>query len=154
VIKISRKSQYGIRALLDLSLHVEEGPVFLKDIAQRENIPLRYLEQIFISLRIAGLIRNKRGPHGGYQLIRLPEKIKLSEIIKALEGNWDLVECEGDAICCSTLNTCVIYEIWEKATEALSSVFEKISLRDLVERNEMLEKRKAEISRMKQKWLQ
>ncbi len=153
MIKISRKAQYGIRALLDLSLHSKEAPVFLKDIAQREDIPLRYLEQIFISLKIAGLVKSKRGPHGGYQLTKPPEKIMLSDVILSLEGGWILVECEKDAHCCSTLNECVIYETWEKATRALSSVFEKTSLGDLLQRYKILGKKKKELSRMKQEWL-
>ena len=153
MIKLTRKTQYGIKALLDLSLHEKESPVFLKEIANRENIPLKYLEQIFISLKIAGFVRRKRGAHGGYQLMKPVEKIKLSKVIQALEGDWNLVECEERESCCSTLNACVIYEVWEKATKALSSVFEATSLKDLLQRYDILGQKKEELLKMKQKWL-
>ncbi len=153
MIRLSRKTQYGIKALLDLSLHEKDSPVLLKDIANRENIPLKYLEQIFISLKIAGFVRSKRGAHGGYQLLKPVETIKLSDVIQALEGDWNLVECEERESCCSTLNACVIYEVWEKATKALSSVFEATSLKDLLQRYEILGQKKEELLQMKQKWL-
>ncbi len=152
MIKLSRKAQYGIKALLDLCLHSKEGPVFLKDIAERENIPLKFLEQIFIALKISGLVRSKRGSQGGYQLIKAPGNIILGEVILALEGEWNLVECGEEMNCCSTLNACVVYEVWEKATKALSSVFEIISLMDLIKRYEILGQKKEEISRLKERW--
>lgn len=154
MIRLTRKAQYGIRGVVDLCLHASKEPVLLKDIAERENISLKYLEQIFGLLKIAGIISNRRGPEGGYYLTRAPEKIKLSDIILALEGDWDLVECKEYLDCCSTISACVSYEIWKKATEALTRVFESTSLKELIRRYKILEKREEELFLLKQKWHQ
>jgi Rrf2 family protein len=85
-MKLSSKGRYGVRALFDIALHEGESPAQIKDIAARQEIPARFLEQIFQDLRRAGLVRSKRGPRGGYQLARPPERIRLGDVVRALDG--------------------------------------------------------------------
>jgi Rrf2 family cysteine metabolism transcriptional repressor len=86
VMKLSTKGGYGPRALLDIALHQGEGPVPLKDIAQRRQVSLSYLERIIAPLSAAGLIQSMRGPHGGVMPVKSPEQMRLSDIIQVLEG--------------------------------------------------------------------
>ena len=132
MIKISTKGRYGTRAIIDLAIHYRNKPVLLKEIAEREEIPIRYLEQIIIPLKVAGLVKSVRGAKGGYKLARAPEKIKLSEVIRALEGPCCLVECVDDPDYCERVEICPTREIWEKATHALREIFDNITVKDLI----------------------
>jgi len=85
-MKLSSKGRYGIRALFDIAFHSEGKATQIKDIAERQAIPPRFLEQIFQDLKRAGLVQSKRGPKGGYQLARTPAEIRLGDIVRALEG--------------------------------------------------------------------
>ena len=85
-MKLSNKGRYGVRALFDIAFHSDGGPTQIKDIAERELIPARFLEQIFQDLRRAGLVDGKRGPRGGYLLARPAEQIRLGDVVRALEG--------------------------------------------------------------------
>jgi Rrf2 family transcriptional regulator, iron-sulfur cluster assembly transcription factor len=85
-VKLSSKGRYGVRALFDIAFHGDGGPTQIREIADRELIPMRFLEQIFQDLKKAGLIGSKRGPHGGYHLARPAAEISLGDVIRALEG--------------------------------------------------------------------
>src|SRR3954462_11883575 len=85
-VKLSNKGRYGVRAMFDVAFHGDGGSAQIKDIAEREGIPARFLEQIFQDLRRAGLVSSKRGPRGGYQLARPGREISLGDILRALEG--------------------------------------------------------------------
>ena len=132
MIKISTKGRYGTRAIIDLAIHYRNKPVLLKDIAEREGIPIRYLEQIIIPLKVAGLVKSVRGAKGGYKLARPPEKIRLSEVIRALEGPCCLVECVSDPDYCDRIEICPTHEIWGEATQALKEIFDDITIKDLI----------------------
>ena len=117
--------------MLELSLRYNTGPVLLKDISSSQDISLKYLGQLIIPLKIAGLIKSTRGSHGGYFLARPPEKIKLSEILTAVEGSLDIAECiKSPEICYRSIN-CIAREIWEKASKQFYDVFESITLKDM-----------------------
>ena len=85
-VKLSNKGRYGVRALFDIAFHNDGRPTQIKDIAEREAIPARFLEQIFQDLKRAGLVGAKRGPRGGYHLARPAEEIRLGDVVRALEG--------------------------------------------------------------------
>jgi len=85
-VKLSNKGRYGVRALFDIAFHNDGGPTQIKDIAEREAIPARFLEQIFQDLKRAGLVGAKRGPRGGYHLARPAHEIRLGDVVRALEG--------------------------------------------------------------------
>src|SRR5271157_231949 len=106
-MKISTKGRYGLRALMDIAMHARNGlPVFLADVASRQDISGKYLEQIFSTLHRAGLLNTVRGRKGGYLLSRPPEKIRLKEIITVLEGSCTLVDCVTDQAACAKREKC------------------------------------------------
>jgi Rrf2 family cysteine metabolism transcriptional repressor len=133
-MKLSTKGRYGTRALLDLALHWGEGLVPLKDIAQRQEISLPYLEHLIAPLIAGGLIRSTRGPQGGVSLLKPPEEIKLSEVIQLLEGSIAPVKCVDNPDTYPHSDLCVTRDIWDEVKKAIDGVLESTTLQDLVER--------------------
>lgn len=133
-MKLSTRGQYGTRALLDLALHWGEGPVPLKDIAQRQNISIHYLEHLITPLIGAGMVRSTRGARGGVCLVRPPQEIRLSEVIQLLEGSIAPTECINNPETCPRSNLCVPRDIWSELKKAIDGVLESTTLQDLVER--------------------
>jgi Rrf2 family cysteine metabolism transcriptional repressor len=132
-MKLSTRGRYGTRVLLDLALCEGKEPVPLKDIAQRQQISLLYLEQIIAPLISAGIIRSTRGAHGGVQLARPPINIKLSEVMGLLEGSIAPVDCINDPEVCSRSELCATRDIWIELKKAMDGVLESKTLQDLVE---------------------
>lgn len=131
-MKLSTRGRYSTRLMLELSLRYNTGPVLLKDISISQDISLKYLGQLIIPLKIAGLIKSTRGSHGGYFLARPPEKIKLSEILTAVEGSLDIAECIKSPEICYRSKNCVARKIWEKASKQFYDVFKSITLKDMI----------------------
>jgi len=138
-MKLSTKGRYGTRALLDLALHRGEGPILLRDIAQRQQISLRYLEHLITPLIAGGIVRSARGAGGGVLLTRPPEEIRLSEVIQLLEGSIAPVECVNNPGICSRSKLCVTRDIWGELKKAMNGVLESTTLQDLVERHKKKE---------------
>jgi Rrf2 family protein len=138
-MKLSTKGRYATRALLDLACHREEGPVPLKDIARRQEISLHYLEHIITPLVAAGLVRSLRGPLGGIQLARPPHEIRLSEIIRIVEGSIVPVDCVDNPELCSRSRLCVTRKIWAEIERVVNVVLESTTLQNLVEREKSKE---------------
>jgi len=133
-MKLSTRGRYGTRALLDLALHQGEGPVLLKDIAEREQISVRYLEHLITPLIAGGILRTTRGAKGGVSLAKPPEEIKLSEVIQLLEGSIAPVECVNSPEICSRSKSCVTRDIWGELKQAMDGILESTTLQDLAER--------------------
>jgi Rrf2 family cysteine metabolism transcriptional repressor len=133
-MKISTKIRYGARAMLELASHYGEGPIELKEIANKENISLKYLEQVIIPLRTAGLLKSVRGSKGGYALAKPPSEICLNEMVEILEGPLSLIECLHDPKICQRVPTCVTREIWKEVSDAINGIFRSVTLEDLVNR--------------------
>jgi len=133
-MRLSTRGQYGTRALLDLALHLGEEPILLKDIAQRQQIPLRYLEHLITPLIGGGIVRSTRGPRGGVSLAKPPEEIRLDEVIQLLEGSIGLVECVNNPEACTRSELCATRDIWSELKQAINGVLESTTLLDLVER--------------------
>lgn len=133
-MRISTKIRYGTRAMLELASHYGEGPVDLKEIAKREDISLKYLEQVIIPLRTAGLVKSIRGSKGGYSLAKPPAEICLIDLIKVLDGPMDLAECLKDPKSCSRSPSCVTRDIWKEASDAIQQVFSSITFEEMVNR--------------------
>ena len=133
-MKLSTKGRYGTRALMDIALHSREGPVPLKDIAEREQISLPYLEHLIAPLIEGGIIRSARGVGGGVSLIKPPQEIRLSEVIGLLEGSLALVKCVTDPSACNRSEFCVTRDIWSELKAAMDGVLQSTTLQDLVER--------------------
>jgi Rrf2 family protein len=127
--------------MLNLARHHNNGEhaVILKNVSRDEEISIRYLEQIIIPLKINKLVKSIRGAGGGYILARDPKKIKLSEILHALEGTCCLVECVEDDDYCTRAGICATHDVWVEASDLLKAYFDNLSLQDLVERAEKKE---------------
>ncbi len=138
-MKLSTRGQYGTRALLVLALHYGEGPVPLKDIARRQQLSLQYLEHLITPLVAAGIVLSIRGPKGGVSLAKPPEAIRLSEVIRLLEGSIAPVECVNNPEICSRSKLCVTRDIWSELKEAMDGVLESTTLQDLAERHKKKE---------------
>jgi Rrf2 family protein len=137
-MRLSTKSRYGLRALFDMAYNSGTLPVQIKDISRRQEISPRYLEQIFQSLKKAGILKSKRGPQGGYYLARKPEQITVKEILQAAEGDILLVDCLHEKNrrkgICEFDASCVTREIWREATDKLDDFFTRTTLQNLCER--------------------
>ena len=133
-MKLSTRARYGTRALLDLAVQGSREPVSLKDIAKRQQISLQYLEQLMTPLIAAGLVRSVRGPKGGVLLAKSPEEIKLSEIIRLLEGSIAPVECVDNPKVCPRSELCVTRDIWKEVKKAMEGVLQTTTLQSLIER--------------------
>jgi len=133
-MKISTKIRYGARAMLELASHYGEGPIELKEIAKRENISLKYLEQVINPLRAAGLVKSIRGSKGGYSLAKPPSEICLYDVVETLDGPLNLLECLRDSKVCQKVPSCVTRDIWQEVSEAISKIFYSVTLEDMVNR--------------------
>ena len=131
-MRLSTKAQYAVRALIDLSLHSGGNPVSLREISQREDIPLNYLEQLFLRLRKGRIINSVRGPGGGYLLARSGRQITVSEIVATVEEPLNPVSCldEGGKRC-HRGSRCVTHNVWKGLGENIRGFLDAISLEDL-----------------------
>ena len=139
-MKLSTRAQYGTRALLDLAVH--GGKILLKDIAQRQQISLPYLEHLVTPLIAAGIVKSTRGPKGGIWLARPPQEIKLDEVIRLFEGSTAPVECVNSPETCPRSDFCVTRDIWSELMKAVNGVLESTTLQDLLERQKRKERLK------------
>lgn len=144
-MKVTTKARYSIRAMVDLALCADEQAVSLKRIAGRQNISERYLEQLFISLRAASLVKGIPGASGGFSLIRPPQEIKISEIILATEGSIALLDCVDNPRLCPRSDSCAIRNMWSMMKREMEKVLGSITLHDLVNQ----QKQKVRLSRGK-----
>ncbi len=134
-MKLSTKSTYGLRAMLNIALESDERAVSIMDISKREGISISYLEQLLNKLRREGLVKSVRGPGGGYILSRRPDEITVGDIVKTLEGNIYPVHCvaarkERDTFC-KMDKGCVPKVVWMKLAKAINDCLESITLKDL-----------------------
>ncbi|MCH4903225.1 Rrf2 family transcriptional regulator [Cylindrospermopsis raciborskii CHAB3438] len=136
-MELSCKSEYAILALLEMATHYQNGePMQIRQIANQQNIPDRYLEQLLATLRRGGIIKSQRGSKGGYLLAREPRKITLLHILECLEG-LDIKIAEDNTnpkTAPKTADSGIIDEIWKEARQAANLVLEKYSLEDLCEK--------------------
>ncbi|MEA4954887.1 MAG: Rrf2 family transcriptional regulator [Pseudoflavonifractor sp.] len=133
-MKISTKGRYALRLMLDIALSGSGQPVPLKDVAERQGISDKYLEQIVTQLSRAGLVRSVRGAGGGYLLTRTPEEYTVGEILRVLEGSLAPVVCAEEGCTCERIDQCVAVEVWTKIRQAVNQVVDGITLADLVTR--------------------
>lgn len=132
-MKLSTRTRYGMRAIIELSQHEGKRPLQLKIIAERQDISVKYLEQLMSLLRSAGFVRSVRGSKGGYVLARPADQIKLSEIFRCLEGPVTTTECIDDESYCERSADCAAREVWKRVETAIHGVLDSIKLSDLVQ---------------------
>lgn len=147
-VKLSNKGRYGVRAIFDIAFHNHGKATQIKDIAERQAIPPRFLEQIFQDLKRAGLVSSKRGPRGGYHLAQPASDIRIGDIVRALEGPITLLadkgkeRGEGDAT-----SRAVTDETFEELAAEIEACFDGRTIEDLCERGEALGYRRRPPSR-------
>ena len=132
-MKISTKGRYALRLMLDIAAHDSGEPVRIKEIASRQEISAKYLEQIVAILSKAGYVKSIRGPQGGYRLTRKPEEYSLGDILRLTEGSLAPVEClEGETNQCTRAGDCITLLFWKKLDKAIREVTEGYTLEDLL----------------------
>ena len=133
-MKISTRGQYGTRAMLELALHYSQGPILLKDIAKRQEISFRYLDQLFNPLKTSGLVKSIRGKGGGFLLAKPPDQISLGDVIQVLEGSLAPVDCVDDMTFCHRVEYCALRDVWIQQKEAMLNVLNSLTLEELARR--------------------
>ncbi|MFH1984624.1 MAG: Rrf2 family transcriptional regulator [Pseudomonadota bacterium] len=130
-MKLSTRSRYGTRILVELATQTVAGPMPVSRISRNQGIPVKYMEQLIRKLKSAGLIESVRGARGGHTLARDAATISLGEIVRLFEGPAELVECVKSPKVCDKADTCRVRSAWEAATEALFIELDKVSIADL-----------------------
>ena len=131
-MKLSTKSRYGTRLMAELAFHYDHGPVSVGEISRRQDISVKYLEQLIIPLKKAGLIKSTRGPNGGYSLTKNPNDITIGEIVEILEGGVEFSKCLRDPNRCDKIEVCATRRVWEEATEAVYEKLNSVTLSEIV----------------------
>ena len=132
-MKLSTRARYGIHAMVDLALFNGQGPQPLKAIAERQNIPEQYLEQLMPPLRREKLVVSVRGAQGGYMLAKPPEEITVGALMHTLEGPISLANCLDEEGSCDKACACPTRLVWERLSQSIDDVLNSITLRDLLE---------------------
>jgi Rrf2 family protein len=130
-LQLTRRAEYAIRALLDLTLHQHEQPVMSKQIAARQGVPIKFLFQIIPDLKEAGLIVTTRGNGGGIYLNKQPNTITIRQIVEAIEGPFAINQCLIGKDSCERKPSCPLHNVWKEAQEGMLKVLESTSLADL-----------------------
>jgi Rrf2 family protein len=133
-MKLSTRTRYGVRAMIELAMSQKEGPMQIKTIAKRQDISVKYLEQLMAILKSTGFVRSVRGAKGGYTLAKPANQIKLSDVFNALEGSVTTVECVGDENYCAKAADCIARQVWSEVQRAIDRVLQSKTLQDLVDK--------------------
>ena len=133
-MKMSTRGRYAARAVIDIAFNQREAPVQLKEVSRRQEISLRYLEQLITPLIAAGILSSSRGPKGGVWLARPPEQVTLGEVIRVVEGNTAPVACGSDAKACRRREMCVMGDVWSEITAAMDNVLGGFTIQGLVDK--------------------
>lgn len=139
-MRLTAKSEYGLLAMIDLACRMEAGPVSARMISDRQGIPAKYLEQLFVGLRKAGLVSAVRGARGGFVLERTPAEVTVLDIVEALEGSLRPTVCDGErAAQCGRGDSCAASDVWDRATHAVREVLGSTTLASLASAQEVLD---------------
>jgi Rrf2 family cysteine metabolism transcriptional repressor len=137
-MKLSTRTRYGTRALVELAIAYPDGTVSVTEIAQRQRISPKYLERIMATLKAKGFIRAVRGVHGGYMLALPPDEISLSQVMEALEGSTAPVDCVDDPESCPMEDLCPVRDTWVQMKQSVQKVLEETTVRELAERKKRI----------------
>jgi Rrf2 family protein len=137
-MKLSTRSRYATRMVLDIALHGPDNPVSVLDIAQRRGLPVKYLEKLIKPLRDEGIVEGKRGPGGGHVLAKPAEEITVGQIVRILEGDL-LTDCSGEDEDCTNADHCLTRMIWARATQAMLRELDSVTFADLAAEARRLE---------------
>lgn len=138
MLRLSTKGQYGVRAMYEIARASSVGPVTIRQISERQNVSVSYLEQILNTLRRSGIIQSVRGPGGGYVLSRIPEKISIGEILRELEGPVAITSCLDPSEGCIRVDSCVTHLLWKSLGENIEKFLDSMSLKDLLTGDQLM----------------
>lgn len=138
-MKLSTRSRYGTRMMLDMAQHYEDGPTQIGAIAKRQDISVKYLEQLIIPLKQANYVQSVRGPKGGHMLAKPPDKITVGEIVDVLEGGIHLTDCVENPDGCEKSKNCLTRTLWEEATRAMHEKLNGVTLSEMIGSSNKLE---------------
>ena len=133
-MKLTKRTRYGTRLLLDLAIHQDQGAVNMSEISKRLNVSVKYLEQLIRPLKKAKFVNSIRGPKGGHMLAKRPKEITLGDITRLFEGQTELVDCISNPEKCPISDECIVRPAWQRATQALYNELDSISITDLLEK--------------------
>lgn len=135
-MKLSTKGRYGLRAVIDLAVHGKEEAVALSSVSERQEISISYLEQLIAKLKKAGIVNSVRGAQGGYFLAKKPEEISVGDILRALEGDLNPVDCPEivkSSASCSGADMCVTKYVWMRISDSINNTVDTMMLSELLE---------------------
>lgn len=138
MLKLSTKGQYGVRAMFEIARGYPENPVTIKEISDRQNVSVAYLEQILNKLRRAGIIKSVKGPGGGYLLAAEPGAISIAAILKELEGPIAITSCLDPEEGCARVEGCVTHLLWRALGSKIEAFLKTITLEDLIKKEHLL----------------
>lgn len=145
-MRLTTKSRYGTRLILDLALNAQNQPVRLSEISQRQGISLKYLEKLIRILKEHGFVKSMRGPYGGYRLAKPTEQISVGQIVRALEGSDSITDCtESDNVCgtCTRAGRCLTQYIWAEASAAMFKRLDSFKIDQLIAKSDEIIKNKS-----------
>lgn len=132
-MKLTTRSRYGTRMMLDIAQHCQDGPVRIQDIAARQGVSAKYLEKLIRKLKDVGFVKSKRGPRGGHSLAVPATEIPIGEVVHALEGDGSLVECRSGKKGCDRMEICLTRRLWQEAADAMYARLNTFTLADLLQ---------------------
>ena len=132
MLRLSTKCQYGVRAMFEIATGYNSGPVTIREISEKQDVSVAYLEQILNQLRKAGIIRSVKGPGGGYVLDRKPDDISIGTILRELEGPVAITSCLDPKEGCIRIEGCVTHLLWKSLGEKIEAFLDNMTLQDLI----------------------
>ena len=139
-MRLTTKSRYGTRLILDIALHAQTSPVRLREISKRQNISFKYLEKLIRMLKKAGFVKSMRGPYGGYMLAKPMKDISVGDIVRVLEGSNAITDCteSDDNICgkCTRAGKCLTQYIWAETSKAMFEKLDSFRIDELLQRSD------------------
>ncbi len=133
-MKLSTKGRYGLRAMVDLAMNSSGEHVALSHVAEREGLSVQYLEQVFSTLRKAGLVKSVKGAGGGYTLSKEPSMITVGEILRAMEGDLSIVgKSKDDGTVPTVIEQCIRESLWDRIDESIVSIIDEVTLQELAD---------------------
>ena len=142
-MKLTTKSRYGTRLLVDLAMNENKKPIPLKTVSTRQNISIKYLEQIILILKKHEFVKTKRGIFGGYLLAKPPEEIYIGDIVRVLEGISAITDCTDSkkikSTVCDNSEDCLSRWVWAEASKAMFDKLDKITIADIINKKDTVE---------------
>jgi len=138
MLRLSTRGQYGVRAMFEIARGYPDHPLTIREISERQDVSVPYLEQILNKLRRAGLVRSVKGPGGGYLLTRKPGEVSIASILKELEGPVAITSCLNPEEGCARIEGCVTHLLWKSLGANIEAFLETITLSDLLDKDPLL----------------